>query len=86
MILYLKDDTEPEKSLLCKHMCKNNVVNQFQLHYDSELNDSYLIWKWNNSEVPFLQFQYHADFLKHMHIKYEHLEVSELLKVIWLWA
>jgi len=27
MILYLKDDTESEKSLLCKHVCKNNVTN-----------------------------------------------------------
>ena len=25
MILYLKDNTESEKSLLCKHICKNNV-------------------------------------------------------------
>ncbi len=29
MILYLKDDTESEKSLLCKYVCKNNVMNQF---------------------------------------------------------
>jgi len=29
MILYLKDDTESEKSLLCKHVCKNDVMNQF---------------------------------------------------------
>ncbi len=29
MILYLKDDTESEKSLLCKHMCKNDVTDQF---------------------------------------------------------
>ena len=27
MILYLKDDTESEKSLLCKYVCKNNVMN-----------------------------------------------------------
>ncbi len=45
MILYLKDDTESEKSLLCKHVCKNNVADQFWLHYDLKLNDSYLIWK-----------------------------------------
>ncbi len=43
MILYLKDDTESEKSLLCKHICKNNVTNQFWLCYNSESNDSYLI-------------------------------------------
>ncbi len=29
MILYLKDDTESEKLLLCKHICKNDVMNQF---------------------------------------------------------
>jgi len=29
MILYLKDDTESEKSLLHKHVCENNVINQF---------------------------------------------------------
>jgi len=29
MILYLKDDTESEKSLLYKYVCKNNVMNQF---------------------------------------------------------
>jgi len=29
MILYLKDDIESEKSLLCKHVCKNDVMNQF---------------------------------------------------------
>ncbi len=45
MILYLKDDIESEKSLLCKHVCKNNVTDQFWLHYNLELNDSYLIWK-----------------------------------------
>jgi len=43
MILYLKDNTESEKSLLCKHICKNNVTDQFQLHYNSELNNLYLI-------------------------------------------
>jgi len=57
MILYLKDDTESEKSLLHKYIYKNNVMNQFQLHYC-------------------------ADFLKHIHIKYKHLEVLRLLKVI----
>ncbi len=45
MILYLKDNIESEKSLLCKHVYKNDVMNQFWLCYDSELNDSYLIWK-----------------------------------------
>ncbi len=45
MILYLKDDTEPEKSLLHKHVCENNVADQFWLHYNSELNNLYLIWK-----------------------------------------
>jgi len=29
MILYLKDDIKSEKSLLCKHVCKNDVINQF---------------------------------------------------------
>jgi len=43
MILYLKDDTESEKSLLCKHVYENNVMNQFQLCYNSELNNLYLI-------------------------------------------
>ncbi len=43
MILYLKDDTESEKSLLYKYICKNDVTNQFQLHYNSELNNLYLI-------------------------------------------
>jgi len=45
MILYLKDDTESEKPLLCKHVCKNDVMNQFWLHYDLKLNNSYLIQK-----------------------------------------
>jgi len=43
MILYLKDDTESEKSLLCKYVYENNVMNQFQLCYNSELNNLYLI-------------------------------------------
>ncbi len=86
MILYLKDDTEPEKSLLCKHVCENDVMNQFWLHYNLKLNDSYLIQKWDNSKVLFLQFQYYVNFLKHMHTEYRHLEVSELLEVIWLQA
>jgi len=29
MILYLKDNIESEKSLLYKHVCKNDVMNQF---------------------------------------------------------
>jgi len=29
MILYLKDDIESEKLLLCKYVCKNDIVNQF---------------------------------------------------------
>jgi len=29
MILYLKDDTESEKSLLHKYVYKNNVTDQF---------------------------------------------------------
>jgi len=32
--------------------------------------------------MSFLQFQYYADFLKYMYTEYEHLEASELLKVI----
>jgi len=43
MILYLKDNIEFEKSLLCKHVCKNDEMNQFWLHYNSELNNLYLI-------------------------------------------
>jgi len=43
IILYLKDDIESEKSLLCKYVCKNDVVNQFWLHYNLKLNNSYLI-------------------------------------------
>jgi len=29
MILYLKDNIESEKSLLYKHICKNDVTDQF---------------------------------------------------------
>jgi len=29
MILYLKDNTEFEKSLLYKYICKNDVTDQF---------------------------------------------------------
>ncbi len=29
MILYLKDNIESEKLLLCKYVCKNDVTNQF---------------------------------------------------------
>jgi len=29
MILYLKDDIESEKLLLCKHVYKNDVTDQF---------------------------------------------------------
>ncbi len=41
MILYLKDNTELKKSLLCKYVYKNDVMNQFWLCYDLKLNDSY---------------------------------------------
>jgi len=43
MILYLKDDTESEKSLLYKYVYKNDVMNQFQLYYNLKLNNLYLI-------------------------------------------
>ncbi len=45
MMLYLKDNIESEKSLLCKHVYKNDVMNQFWLHYNLKLNDLYLIQK-----------------------------------------
>jgi len=71
MILYLKDGTEPEKPLLRKHVCENDVADQFRLRYDSESDDPYLVRKWDDGEAPFLQFQYRADFLEHMHTKSE---------------
>ncbi len=43
MILYLKDNTESEKLLLCKYVYKNDVTDQFWLHYDLELDNLYLI-------------------------------------------
>ena len=76
MIQYLKDDTKPS-SKQYKDIC--NAVNKFLLSEDREET---LLQKISTDNISYLAYQFQIDFLKHIHVKYSHLEYSELLEII----
>ena len=79
---YLHDDTESIKLKLHKAVCEEITADHFELVWTENADTIY--WVYENEKTSYLFSKYHADLLEWFHQKYDHLDHSELLRVMWL--